>query len=124
LLRHSRRCQPTPAAPSSGAPLLRGHTALDFPRRNMTIEKTELSRRSLVKGAAWSLPVIAVAAATPMAAASTATSDLVPALSGPVDLALTLGPVNLATINVVNTLTISNIGTSASPAGATAAIAY
>ncbi|MFC7788637.1 hypothetical protein ACU045_06605 [Microbacterium sp. MAHUQ-60] len=36
----------------------------------MTIEKTELSRRSLVKGAAWSLPVIAVAAATPMAAAS------------------------------------------------------
>ncbi len=36
----------------------------------MTIENTELSRRSLVKGAAWSLPVIAVAAATPMAAAS------------------------------------------------------
>jgi len=40
----------------------------------MTIENTEFSRRSLVKGAAWSLPVIAVAAATPMAAASTATA--------------------------------------------------
>lgn len=37
----------------------------------MTIENTEFSRRTLVKGAAWSLPVIAVAAATPMAAAST-----------------------------------------------------
>lgn len=42
----------------------------------MTIEKTELSRRTLVKGAAWSLPVIAVAAATPMAAASTATASV------------------------------------------------
>src|SRR5690606_8865054 len=42
----------------------------------MTIEKTELSRRSLVKGAAWSLPVIAVAAATPMAAASTANASV------------------------------------------------
>ena len=37
----------------------------------MNIENPELSRRTLVKGAAWSLPVIAVAAATPMAAAST-----------------------------------------------------
>ncbi|GAA4486050.1 hypothetical protein [Microbacterium panaciterrae] len=33
-----------------------------------------VSRRSLVKGAAWSVPVIAVAAATPLAAASTATN--------------------------------------------------
>jgi len=31
-----------------------------------------LSRRTMVKGAAWSVPVIAVAAATPMASASTA----------------------------------------------------
>lgn len=38
----------------------------------MTIEETGVSRRTLVKGAAWSLPVIAVAAATPLAAASTA----------------------------------------------------
>lgn len=42
----------------------------------MTIEKTELSRRTLVKGAAWSLPVIAVAAATPMAAASTTNANV------------------------------------------------
>ena len=33
-----------------------------------------VSRRALVKGAAWSVPVIAVAAATPLAAASTATN--------------------------------------------------
>ncbi|MFY9712611.1 MAG: hypothetical protein WAK00_03975 [Microbacterium sp.] len=32
-----------------------------------------VSRRTLVKGAAWSLPVIAVAAATPLASASTVT---------------------------------------------------
>jgi len=37
----------------------------------MTIENTNVSRRTLVKGAAWSLPVVAVAAATPLAAAST-----------------------------------------------------
>ncbi|MGN7862409.1 hypothetical protein ACTJI8_17635 [Microbacterium sp. 22303] len=34
-------------------------------------KKTMLSRRTIVKGAAWSIPVIAVAAAAPMAAAST-----------------------------------------------------
>lgn len=33
-----------------------------------------LSRRAIVKGAAWSLPVVAVAVATPLAAASTPTS--------------------------------------------------
>lgn len=42
----------------------------------MTTEKTELSRRTLVKGAAWSLPVIAVAASTPLAAASTSNADV------------------------------------------------
>ncbi len=36
----------------------------------MTTESTGISRRTLVKGAAWSMPVIAVAAATPLAAAS------------------------------------------------------
>ncbi|WP_167131885.1 hypothetical protein [Paramicrobacterium chengjingii] len=35
-----------------------------------------LSRRTMVKGAAWSVPVIAVAAATPMAAASTTNASL------------------------------------------------
>ncbi|GAA2858312.1 hypothetical protein [Microbacterium arabinogalactanolyticum] len=42
----------------------------------MTIENTNVSRRTLVKGAAWSLPVVAVAAATPLAAASTANASL------------------------------------------------
>jgi hypothetical protein len=35
------------------------------------LESREMSRRSLVKGAAWALPVIAVVAAAPMASAST-----------------------------------------------------
>lgn len=42
----------------------------------MTIENTNVSRRTLVKGAAWSLPVIAVAAATPLAAASTTNASV------------------------------------------------
>ncbi|GAT72206.1 hypothetical protein MHM582_0679 [Microbacterium sp. HM58-2] len=40
---------------------------------NSFMPKDGVSRRTLVKGAAWSLPVIAVAAATPLAAASTVT---------------------------------------------------
>lgn len=36
----------------------------------MTDVKSGLSRRTVIKGAAWSVPVIAVAAAAPMAAAS------------------------------------------------------
>ena len=40
---------------------------------NTFAPKDGLSRRTLVKGAAWSLPVIAVAAATPLASASTVT---------------------------------------------------
>lgn len=41
----------------------------------MTEENKGLSRRTVVKGAAWSVPVIAAAVATPLAAAST-TLDL------------------------------------------------
>ncbi len=40
-----------------------------------------ISRRTIVKGAAWSVPVIAAAVATPLAAASLVNDDLVPALS-------------------------------------------
>ena len=36
----------------------------------MSENTSQLSRRTIVKGAAWSLPVIAIAAATPLAAAS------------------------------------------------------
>lgn len=42
----------------------------------MTTENSGISRRTLVKGAAWSMPVIAVAAATPLAAASAATASV------------------------------------------------
>ncbi|MGQ7310893.1 hypothetical protein ACUOFU_04230 [Microbacterium arabinogalactanolyticum] len=91
----------------------------------MTIENTNVSRRTLVKGAAWSLPVVAVAAATPLAAASTAGTDLVPALSGPINLNLTALGLTVATVNVVNTLTITNVGTVATPAtGTTASLVY
>ncbi|KJL32653.1 hypothetical protein [Microbacterium azadirachtae] len=40
----------------------------------MTDVKSGLSRRTVIKSAAWSVPVIAVAAAAPMAAASTTTN--------------------------------------------------
>ncbi|GAA2912762.1 hypothetical protein JOD62_002035 [Microbacterium keratanolyticum] len=42
----------------------------------MTESTTGISRRTLVKGAAWSVPVLALAAATPMAAASTAAATV------------------------------------------------
>lgn len=42
----------------------------------MTEENKGLSRRTVVKGAAWSVPVIAAAVATPLAAASVANSSL------------------------------------------------
>lgn len=87
-------------------------------------EKT-LDRRTVLKGAAWSVPVIAAAVATPMAAATTVgQDDLVPSLSGLFNLSLTLGPITVATINTPNTLTISNIGTDPSPEGATVAVQY
>jgi hypothetical protein len=79
-----------------------------------------ISRRTIVKGAAWSVPVIAAAVATPLAAASVLNDDLVPALSGP----LTLNLGFLASVTTVNTLTITNNGTDASPAGATAVVQY
>ncbi|MDF2559440.1 MAG: hypothetical protein K0R99_886 [Microbacterium sp.] len=83
-----------------------------------------ISRRTIVKGAAWSVPVIAAAVATPLAAASVVSDDLVPALSGPIGLSLTALGLPVATINTVNTLTITNNGTDASPAGATAVVQY
>lgn len=51
-----------------------------------------VSRRALVKGAAWSVPVIAVAAATPLAAASTATNVGNFALNGTCGVLGILGP--------------------------------
>lgn len=51
-----------------------------------------VSRRALVKGAAWSVPVIAVAAATPLAAASTATNVGDFALNGTCGVLGLIGP--------------------------------
>lgn len=86
----------------------------------MTIEKTELSRRTLVKGAAWSLPVIAVAAATPMAAASTETNVGAFSVDGScgglgllgVGFDVTAGDVALPVGTIINITTsgIANIG--------------
>lgn len=91
----------------------------------MTEENKGLSRRTVVKGAAWSVPVIAAAVATPLASASVLNSDLVASFAGPITLGLTLPVVgNVASINTVNTLTVTNNGTTASPAGATVTVAY
>lgn len=38
----------------------------------------EITRRNLVKGAAWSVPVIAVASAVPLASASTTPPEKIP----------------------------------------------
>jgi hypothetical protein len=51
-----------------------------------------VSRRTLVKGAAWSVPVIAVAAASPLAAASTATNVGDFSLAGSCGVLGVLGP--------------------------------
>ncbi|MGN8027006.1 hypothetical protein [Microbacterium sp. 22242] len=67
-----------------------------------------LSRRTLVKGAAWSVPVIAVAAATPLAAASTGNASVAFAPAGQLlDLRLYDGTAVIASVlevgpNVMN----------------------
>lgn len=76
-----------------------------------------ISRRTIMKGAAWSVPVIAAAVATPMAAASG--NDLVPALSGPISLSLNVLGLPVASVSAVNTLTITNNGAAATPASGT-----
>jgi hypothetical protein len=82
------------------------------------------SRRTVVKGAAWSVPVIAAAVATPLAAASVAGADLVPSLSGPITLGLGLGPIQVASINTPSTLTVNNLTAAPSTAGNTVNIVY
>ncbi|MEV4773899.1 hypothetical protein [Microbacterium sp. LWH12-1.2] len=63
-----------------------------------------VSRRTLVKGAAWSLPVIAVAAATPFASASVAFNATVTAeCSGDYDISVLTGIVGAGLVGVVQT---------------------
>lgn len=81
-----------------------------------------LDRRTIIKGAAWSLPVVAVAAAVPAMAASTGT-DLTGAFSGPLNLSLVV-VVPVATVSTVTTLTITNDGPEPQAAGATVRIQY
>lgn len=84
-----------------------------------------LSRRAVVKGAAWSVPVIAAAVATPFAAASVAGADLVPSLAGPLTLSLTAPIVGtVATVDTPSTLTITNLTATPSTAGNTVTVAY
>lgn len=83
-----------------------------------------LSRRAVVKGAAWSVPVIAAAVATPLAAASVAGADLTPSLSGPITLSLTALGLPVATINTPNTLTITNLTATPSTAGNTVNLVF
>lgn len=51
------------------------HDSQTNPEQPANSEQSGLRRRTIVKGAAWSLPVIAVAAASPLAAASTACTE-------------------------------------------------
>lgn len=83
-----------------------------------------VARRSVVKGAAWAAPVVAAAVAIPSVSASVVeTVDLVPALSGPINLSLTV-IVPVARITALNTLTITNQGTVASTGTETATLVY
>lgn len=88
---------------------------------------TGLNRRSVVKGAAWSVPVIAAAIAAPAASASVLGADLTPAFGGSQIVRLRVGVGGLG-VNVnatlANTLTISNIGGLPSAAGATVTVTY
>lgn len=69
-----------------------------------TFAPTGVSRRTLVKGAAWSLPVIAVAAATPFASASVAWNATVTAdCSGDYDISVLTGIVGAGLVGVVQT---------------------
>lgn len=64
----------------------------------MTEENKGFSRRTVVKGAAWSVPVIAAAVATPLAAASATPAafdvEVTPACAGNYDLTGLLGLIN------------------------------
>lgn len=86
--------------------------------------KRELGRRSVLKGAAWSVPVIAAVAVAPLAAASVNQSILRPEFSGSNPLSLVVGIITVADISVPTTLTIYNDGNVASTAGDDVVLTY
>jgi hypothetical protein len=97
----------------------------------------EVGRRTLIKGAAWTAPVIALTMATPLAAASTVdTTDLsVSSLSSGAGYPFTVPPYATQSGNppqpayrdnqsVNHYLSISNVGTLDVPAGTTFTVTY
>lgn len=91
-------------------------------------EKKSVSRRSVTHAAAWTVPTVALAIATPAAAASTTQWDLTPSFTNALNLNLTLDlvvtTVTLAEVSLFGQLTIRNLGTEASPAGQTASLVF
>lgn len=91
-------------------------------------EQKSLSRRSVTHAAAWSVPTVALAIATPAAAASITAWDLSPSFTNALTLDITLNlgisTVTLAEVSLFGQLTIGNLGTEASPAGQTASLVY
>lgn len=86
--------------------------------------RAPISRRTVVTSAAWSFPLIVVAAATPLAAASVDGADLASTLITPVDTVFDTGFGPVMTFSIPTQLTIANTGTSDSVAGSTANLAY
>lgn len=69
----------------------------------MSIDQTHVSRRTIAKGAAWSVPAVAVAAAAPsLAASTTAPHDLSTSVPGGGTRTSDLN-LNLAATNFINT---------------------
>lgn len=89
-----------------------------------TISRAPISRRTVVTSAAWSIPLIAVAAAAPLAAASVGGADLASTLGTPVDTVFDTGFGPILTFSMPTQLTIANNGTIDSVAGTTATLAY
>jgi hypothetical protein len=81
---------------------------------------TGLSRRTVVKAAAWSVPVVALAVAAPSAAASGVGFDLTPAFGGP---AINV-PSDDTSFSIFTTITITNNGPQTSPDQAVVGLYY
>lgn len=93
------------------------------------IDSSGLNRRSVVKGAAWSVPVIAAAIAAPAASASHAPGhgkDLTPTFGGLATFNIRVGMPALVNANITleSVLTISNVGNEASAGDETVTVSY
>lgn len=93
----------------------------EIEQQNLT--STPINRRTVVKGAAWSVPVIAAAIAAPAASASTLSTDLAVAFGGTQLIRINLVLVSI-NVTLANTLTISNLGSSTSTGGEVVTLTY